>query len=105
MSQSAFLTSLDAEIHAALADAGLADDAHYTAPGGVEPVPCRVYLDERTWTVGEYAPAYADAARLTILRADVPDPVEGATVTILGRTWTLRQPIDNDDGISVWEVV
>lgn len=103
MSQRAAIAAIDARLHAALADAGLADTGTYTAPGvGATPVTCRAYADKGVTTVGEYAVSYSFTATVTILRADVADPREGGIVAIDGSSYTLRQLIDSDDGITVW---
>lgn len=104
MSQRAALAAMDARLHAALADAGLADTGTYTAPGGL-PVPARVYVDKSIATMGEYAPTYGLTATVTILRADVADPREGGVVAVDGESFTLRQLLDSDDGIAVWGCV
>ena len=103
MSQRAAIAAMDARLHAALADAGLADTGTYTAPTpGAVPVTCRAYVDKGVTTVGEYAVSYSFTATVTILRADVGDPREGGIVAIDGSSYTLRQLIDSDEGITVW---
>lgn len=101
MSQRAFLASLDADLHAAFAAAGMADTGTYTAPGG-SPATVRVYVDGNIAEVGSYAPTFGYSASITLLRADVPDPVAGATVTVDGETYTLAQPLEADEGITKW---
>lgn len=106
MSQAAFLSDFDADLHMALAESGLADVGTYTAPTtGAVAVPVRAYVDKGVRTFGEYAQTYAGDVTVTMLRADVPDPAEGGIVAIDGGTYTLRTPIDSDDGITVWGAV
>lgn len=107
MSQRAFLADLDADLHIALADAGMADTGTYTAPGlGATPVPCRAYVDKSLHSTGEYAPTFGPQVTASILRADVAAPAVGGTLAIDGETFALDAPDDSrsDDGISVWVV-
>lgn len=107
MSQRAFLADLDADLHIALADAGMADTGTYTAPGvGATPVPCRAYIDKSLHSTGEYAPTFGPQVTASILRADVAAPAVGGTLKIDGETFALDAPDDSrsDDGISVWVV-
>ena len=103
MSQRAFLADLDADLHIALADAGMADTGTYTAPAsGALPVSCRAYVDNNLARLGEYGETYGATAIITLLRADVAAPAAGGVVSVDGSSYTLRQPLDADDGISVW---
>lgn len=107
MSQRAALAAMDARLHAALADAGLADTGTYTAPGvGATPVPCRAYIDKSLHSTGEYAPTFGPQVTASILRADVAAPAVGGTLAIDGETFVIDAPDESrsDDGISVWVV-
>ena len=103
MSQRTRLAELDADLHEAFADAGLADEGTYTAPGvGAVPVPCRVYVDKASQLAGDYAATYGPRTVITLLRADVPAPAEGGIVNVDGETFALRSRIEADDGITSW---
>ena len=68
MSQRAALAAMDARLHAALADAGLADTGTYTAPGvGATPVP--VEPDPLTYNIDPVAAAAAITSRTKAILA------------------------------------
>jgi hypothetical protein len=107
MSQRAFLQQIDADIHAALAEAGMADTGTYTAPGELsEPVPARCYVNKSGQSAGEYAPTFGARITIDILREDVPAPQVGATVIVDGDTFVLEAPVveRRDDGLTGWVV-
>lgn len=102
MSQCAFLAALDADLHAAFSDSGMADTGTYTAPGGAPQAGVRVYVDSSLQNA--FDAAYGPRTTVTLLRADVADPVRGAALVVDGRTYLLDAPQDADDGVTVWTV-
>lgn len=105
MSQTATLRALDAALMTAFHGAGLADTGVYTALPGA-PVPCRVYVDRvEQFFGGDGTEVAGYRTTLTLLRADVPRPVRGATVAADGVTYTLEQIDAQDASMSRWVVM
>lgn len=104
MSNSA-LAGIDAALHLALADSGMADSGTYRAPPANVPVPVRVYVDRGTTTVGESAQLSAAQTTLSLLREDVAAPVPGALVEVGGELFELDVRLTQDEGISTWFVI
>jgi hypothetical protein len=112
----ALLASLDADLHAAFAGAGMADVATFT-PRAVpavgedppaEPVPvtgCRVYVDRDTATLAARGIELRRGAAVVILLRH-PDialqPGRGDTLLIDGDTFHVEDCIDSDE--SRWEL-
>jgi hypothetical protein len=78
------LASLDADLHAAFRDAGLADVALYTpAEASAATVVCRVYVDDDLTTAGFVAEVSSASVLIRALRADLPSlPTAGAVFAI-----------------------
>lgn len=98
------LAAMDAALHAALADSGLADAGAYTAPAG-SPVAVRCYVDEAVQQIGDYGQAVAAQDVVTLLRADVSAPVSGAALVVDGKNYKLDKRQSEDSSISVWSVI
>ena len=102
-----FFTDFDALAHAVFVDAGLAENGLYRAPGSNTDVPCRCYLQRDLQSIGLDGQVFGPRTVLQILRADVPAPRTGATVTIDAEVFTLDSPDlsrQNDEGLSSFEV-
>jgi hypothetical protein len=107
MSQTSFLRDMDASMATAFADAGLADAATYTPPGGGSAVPCMVYVDR---DVQVYAVDQVDVAAprtvVTFLLAQVANPQRGGTVllTETSESFALDAEQRRDESRIVWVV-
>jgi hypothetical protein len=111
VSQAAALAELDAELHGAFADAGLADTGLYTPPPPhplppdyepPEPLAVAVYLDRSSQAVGAAGQAVVSGTRIGIILAGVL-PRQGGTVAIDGgATWRLGELQDNDGSIATF---
>lgn len=106
MSQLSALHALDADLHAALADAGLGNTGHYTAPGANFDVPVRCYLDRNVQVLGEFGQVVARRDELSILLEDVPAPAGKGRVYLPDEatTYMLTDEINNDGSLSRWAV-
>jgi hypothetical protein len=107
VSQKAFLAGLDADIHASLAAAGLADTGLYTAKGSSTQVPCSVYVGRGMQDVGDLG--QFQAARLEVgyvLSSMSPaKPEQGGKVAVDGDTFINVRQSEDDDGSIAWWVV
>lgn len=106
MSELAAMHALDADLHLALADAGLGNTGHYTAPGANFDVPVRFYLDRNVQVLGEFGQVVARRDELSLLLEDVADPAGKARVYLPseGGTYSLVEEISNDGSLSRWAV-
>lgn len=107
MGQRAALAALDAQIHAAMVPVGFADAGSYVPKGGnpsTDAVPCGVFIDRGQQQMGEFGQLVGARDIWKILRADVPEPEQGATVTADGETVKLVSEVESDDGTSRWVV-
>lgn len=105
MSQTSALRDLDADIAAALVDAGLADVATYTPPGGGSAVPCTVYVDRDVQVYGDdQMPVGAPRTLITIFRSDVDAPARLGTVTLTetAETFKLDEVLKKDESRQQW---
>jgi hypothetical protein len=107
MSQTQFLRDMDATLAAAFADAGIADAATYTPPGGGSPVPCTVYVDRdvQVYTVDQTDVATMRTA-VTFMLAEVANPQRAGTVTLTatGESFELDAEQRRDESRVVWVV-
>lgn len=117
MSQRAFLADLDARLHAAFSAAGQADVGDYTAPGMLPPeeedaeplphppVPCHVYVDRDTQTLGETQQFKAGRVEVAFVLASMPAaPLRTGKLTVDGDTYILADELSNDGSLSRWLV-
>lgn len=105
MSQAAFARAFDATLHGALAGAGLADAGSYLPPGGnplTDAVPCGVFIDRGIQQMGDFGQVVGAKDMITLLRADVASPQQGAIVTVYGEAFRLESEENSDDGTSRW---
>lgn len=81
------------------ADAHLAQAATYTPPGAnPAPVACRVILAERE--DGAELGGIVRETVATLRLAEVPAPVEGATLAVGGVTWRVRNVARDIEGVT-----
>lgn len=106
MSQSAALRALDADIAAAFLDAGMADTATYTPPGGGIALPCTVMIDVAVQYYGEgHGQVVGTRDLVTLFLADVPNPLRGGTVVADGKVYKLDDEDARDQSMSRWVVI
>ena len=106
MNQRATLRSIDAQLHAAFAGAGIASWADYLPPAaapGAVPLPVRVYLDRGAQVLGEFGQLIGRRDEMALMLADVT-PAAKAIVTVDGDRYALTDKIDEDDSLSRWVV-
>lgn len=100
------LRELDADLHAAFLDSGLADFAHYSAPGANVDVDCPVYIDRAVRILGEFGQVVGHRDEVTILRRADLEPQKGGKVYVPAEalTYTLTDKIEDDGSASRWAV-
>lgn len=104
MSQRDFLQGFDAMAFGAFFDAGIADAATYTPPGGGAGVACQVLVDRGVRDFGtDEAPVSTFRVLVTFQLSQVSPKEEGA-VEIGAETFTLVQRLREDESISQWGV-
>lgn len=111
MSQQAFVSGLGADIHAAMLDAGMADEGVFTpkaVPGDPPPVgvPCLLYVDRGVQIMGDYGRVIGRRTTVTLLVTGLPARESGATVTADGATFVLDVQTEQfgDDSLEQWVV-
>lgn len=93
-----FNAMFDDIAHAAFADAGIADHGTYTFDG--EALPCRVMIDRNPVVQGEVVDSYASVPEASIFLADIPDPQQGAILTVGTESWQLESEVRRDESIA-----
>lgn len=94
-----FLAAFDEIAHAAFADAGLADAGLYRlAPAAG--IACRVMIDRAPVIQGEVSGSYSSVPEASIMLADVPDPQQGAILTVGTESWQLEGEVRRDESIA-----
>lgn len=115
MSQRASLAQLDADIHAAMLDAGMADEGTYTppVPAGADPddpppaaVACLLYVDRGVQTMGDYGSVLGRRTVVTLVADGLPGIEQGGIVAADGETFRLeaRTNVLNDGSLEQWVV-
>lgn len=107
MSQFDALLAMDADIHAALFDVGLADRGHYHPTPSAPGIACDLYLDRDVQVLGQFGEVMARQDEMGIRLADVQPVRNGRVVLQLAsgsETWVLVDPVANDGAISRWAV-
>ena len=108
MNQTAFLQELDAGIVGAFADAGMADAATYTPPGGGTAVACSVLVDRNVQFFGDDGAEIVGTRDLvSLFLSEVAAPARGGTVTLTATSEVLKldQPDARDESMSRWVVI
>lgn len=105
MSQRQMLQDLDATLVSAFMDAGMADAAVYTPPGG-SGTACRVLVDDQVEVYGDGPGEVAGHRTLvTLFLSEIPTPRQGAQVVIAGEpTYTLVEIFERDQSRERWVV-
>lgn len=106
MGQKDFLAGLDAQIHGALAAAGVADVATYH-PRDVALPPMqgvRVYVDRDAEIIGEVGQVIGTRTEVDVIHQDGLQLTKGGALVIDGETLTLSARIGGDGSISRWAV-
>lgn len=104
MTQLDTLKQMDADLHAAFADAGLADTVAYTPnPAGPVVEGVQVYIDRAHQQIGEFGQIVAPRTEVGYVLATVT-PTKGGSFTIDGETWINVDNIGNDGSLSRWVV-
>lgn len=99
MNANAWINDFDTDAHAAFSDAGMADLAQYTAPGGTA-VERRVYVNTESQALGDYGQVVAPRTVIAFFLAEGV-VVENASVVVGGRTYVVQAidiDSDKDDG-------
>ena len=105
MSQIAFMKDMDAAIIGAFLDAGMADTATYTPPGGGAGVACNVLVDRNLVQYGaDGAPVATRRTAVTFQLAEVASPERLGKVVVDGSEYELDFEDANDGSLSRWLV-
>ena len=104
MSQAGFLRQFDAAAFGAFRDAGIGDDARYTAPEAVASLPCVVLVDRDAADYGaEIAPVATRRVVVTFQRADF-QPARSGRVLVGADSYQLEELLSEDESASRWVV-
>lgn len=116
MTQRDALREMDADIHAAMRDAGLASDAYYRAPGAppdAAPVRFDAYLDEGVQVFGEFGQVVARRDELVMFHGGAEIVQRGRVVVdavlvdgalVGGTAYTLIDKVAEDASQTRWTV-
>ena len=108
MGQQSTLRAIDADLHAGLLAAGLADTGTYTppTPPGGAAFPVRVMRDDvQVESFGETRPVRSTRVELVFLREDfATGPHPRGTVVVDGATFVLEDLVEEDQSITRWVV-
>jgi hypothetical protein len=106
MSQRQALAAIDADLHAAFLDAGLADVGDYTAPDaapGADPVACRVYIDRDSEIRGETRQFPGGRVEVGYVLADVT-PAKNGRLSVDNSLYINDELVSNDGSLARWVV-
>ncbi len=104
MSQRAFLSQMDACLHASFTAAGMADLATYTPPDGGPAVPCQVYVDRDSEMIGGLRQFVAGRVEIAYVRTDNFRPVQKGRVLVDGDIYVNAELVSDDGSLSRWLV-
>jgi len=107
MSQRAALAALDDDLHAAFADAGLADMGLYAAPNAAPdapPLDVRVYVDRDTQTLGDVRQVQAGRVEVAYVLQPGFRPAQNGVLLVDGDRYENANPISDDGSVSRWLV-
>ena len=108
MSQIDAMKAMDAVLHAAFERIGIADTGTYFAPGGGVGIPCHVYVDRDVQVLGQFNEATARRDEIAIcsgpFKAAPKGKIQVALLSGMVETWTLVDPVKDDDSMSRWAV-
>lgn len=107
MSQRAALADMDADLHAAFADAGLADRGLYlpanAAPDAL-PIVVDVYVDRDIQTLGDVRQAMSGRVEVAYVLSPLFKPAQGGVLVVDGDRYENAAAISDDGSISRWVV-
>ncbi len=105
MSELAAIMALDADLHAALAEAGLGNTGHYTAPGANFDQPVRCYLYRAVQVLGEFGQVIGRRDEIAILSEDVAAVGKGRVLLPdESVTVELGDKVSDDGSMTRWVV-
>lgn len=108
MSQRAFLAGLDASLHAAFAEAGMADSGLYTPTQGSPAVPCQVYVTRDVETVGDLRQFKAHSVEVDYVVGSLAVaglvPGQKGRLLVDGDAYENASELSNDGSLSRWKV-
>lgn len=107
MSQRAALAQMDADLHAAFADAGLADRGLYWPPDAdadFAPFDADVYVDRDIQTLGDVRQAVSGRVEVGYVVSPLFKPEQGGRLLVDGDRYENATVISDDGSISRWVV-
>jgi len=107
VSQRAALAELDAELHAAFVDAGLADRGQYWPPNAASDalaIDVDVYVDRDIQTLGDVRQAVSNRVEVAYVLSPLFKPVQGGLLVVDGDRYENAAAISDDGSISRWVV-
>lgn len=105
MTQLDAIKQMDADLHAAFADAGLADSGHYTAPGANFDTPVAIYIDRAVQVMGEFGQLVGRRTEIGIVHGAVTPAQKGRVyVPDEPATYELGDKLTDDGSLSRWVV-
>lgn len=105
MSQRAFLAALDSDLHAAFADAGMADTGTYTTPDASVTEACSVFVDRDTQTLGDVQQFKTGRVEVAyVLGSMVETPRKNGQLVVDGDIYVNDSELSNDGSLSRWLV-
>jgi len=105
MNQRAFLSQMDAGLHASFAAAGMADLATYTQPEGGPALPCQVYVDRDSEMIGGLRQFVAGRVEVVYVRTADFRPASKGRVLVDGELYSNSKLISDDGSLSRWLVI
>lgn len=107
MSQRDALAGMDADLHAAFLDAGLADLGLYWPPGALldaPGMPARVYVDRDTQTLGDVRQVRAGRVEVAYVLAPGLNPEQGGLLLVDGERFENASLLSDNGSTSRWLV-
>lgn len=105
MTQLDTIKQMDADLHAAFADAGLADSGHYTAPGANFDSPVSIYIDRAAQVMGEFGQIIGRRIEIGIVHGAIAPAAKGRIfVPDEPAHYELGEKITDDGSLSRWVV-
>lgn len=106
MSQQQALREMDADLHSAFQDVGLAEIGDYWPPDAgpdASATLCRVYVDRGIQVFGEFGQITGRRDEIAFLLEDVTPRGKG-TVTVDGVSYVLGEKVSENESASRWVV-
>lgn len=105
MSQLSTLRDLDAIFAQQMLEAGAADSAQYTGPGGGAATACTVFVDRAAQFLGDNGEILGNKILITIFLGEVAAPARRGTVAVGTETFALERCEARDESMERWLVV